>query len=137
MAFPPSRQFDQPQKVIVSSPQQFVRDGLSWPIEVVRQALDSSAAPSGRRLRRENEEETYYNERCPASKIPPEDPMTRQLDRRRFLQTSAALFASGPLMPAEKKVSANDCLQLAVIGVAAQGSYDLHEAANAGAAPVA
>ena len=65
-----------------------------------------------------------------------EPTMRRGLTRRRFLQTTAAgatAFWSGRLAAGEKRVSANDRLQVGIVGVAGQGEYDTNEVAKAGA----
>jgi predicted dehydrogenase len=60
--------------------------------------------------------------------------MSRHLSRRRFLHESTALAAAvavaGPLAAQEKKVSANAKVNLGVIGVGGQGSYNLHNVAH-------
>src|SRR5207249_2114593 len=67
--------------------------------------------------------------------------MGNYISRRRFLQTTAAAgaltFWSGRSSATENKVSANERVQVGVIGVAGQGQYDLNEVAKAGAAIVA
>src|SRR5712691_10569521 len=54
--------------------------------------------------------------------------MSRHLTRRRFMQGSAALAAAamtGSLAAEEKKAPPSERLNLGVIGVAAQGAYNL------------
>ncbi len=67
--------------------------------------------------------------------------MPSRPNRRHFLRTGAAAGASAffawPLLAEDKKPSANDRLQVGVIGVAGQGEYDWREAARAGAEIVA
>ena len=67
--------------------------------------------------------------------------MSSPLTRRRFLQTTAAIggagFFSGRLSAMERSPSANDRLQVGVIGVAGQGQYNWTEAARVGVAIVA
>ena len=67
--------------------------------------------------------------------------MSSPLTRRRFLQTTAAIggagFFSGRLSATDRSPSANDRLQVGVIGVAGQGQYNWTEAARVGAAIVA
>jgi predicted dehydrogenase len=63
--------------------------------------------------------------------------MANHLTRRHFLQTTAAATCAGPLLAAEKKISANERLHVAVIGVNGQGNYDMTEVAKAGAEIVA
>src|SRR5262249_17234455 len=70
--------------------------------------------------------------------------MTKRHSRRRFLQTAVASgalgatgFWSGRAPAEDKKPSANDRLHVGVIGIAAQGDYDLREVAKAGAEIVA
>jgi predicted dehydrogenase len=67
--------------------------------------------------------------------------MHQHVNRRRFLQTSAAAgamtFWTGRLPADEKKISANERVQVGIIGVAGQGEYDMNEVAKAGAAIVA
>jgi predicted dehydrogenase len=67
--------------------------------------------------------------------------MARRPNRRRFLQTSAAIGLTGlwerNLPARETRFPPSERLQVGVIGVAGQGGYDLHEVAGAGAAIVA
>jgi len=66
--------------------------------------------------------------------------MPHPLNRRRFLQTTAAGITglgTGLLAAQDKKDSPNEKLNVGVIGVAGQGEYDLNQVANAGAAIVA
>ncbi len=67
--------------------------------------------------------------------------MNQPISRRRFLQTAAAAGTVGLgtsfLRAEDKRGSPNDRLQVGVIGIAGQGTYDLNEVARAGAAIVA
>ena len=63
--------------------------------------------------------------------------MLHRFTRRRFLQSSAAVLLTAPLLAAEKKTSPNERLHVAVIGVNGQGNYDMTEVAKAGAEIVA
>ena len=67
--------------------------------------------------------------------------MPHRVTRRHFLQTAAAATAVGlagrPAPADDKKVSANERLNVGVIGVAGQGAYDMHEVAAAAANIVA
>ena len=67
--------------------------------------------------------------------------MVRNLNRRRFLQTTtatvAAGFFSGVLPAADKKPSAHDRLQVGVIGLSNQGEYNWRSVEETGAAIVA
>src|SRR5689334_10293282 len=66
--------------------------------------------------------------------------MIHRVNRRRFLQTTAAAgafgFWSGRLLADDPKPSANERLHVAVIGIAGQGDYDLGETAKTGTAIV-
>lgn len=67
--------------------------------------------------------------------------MANRLSRRRFLQTAAAAgavgFYPGLLRADDKKVSANEKVNVGIIGVAGQGEYDMNQTAAAGANIVA
>src|SRR5260370_9255191 len=63
--------------------------------------------------------------------------MANALSRRHFLQAGAAALCAGPLLAGEKKLSPNERLHVAVIGVNGQGDYDMKNVANAGAEIVA
>lgn len=66
--------------------------------------------------------------------------MSTRTTRRDFLKSSAvlgALAVTGQAAEEKKKPSANDRLQVAVIGVTNQGAYDMDEVAKAGAEVVA
>jgi predicted dehydrogenase len=63
--------------------------------------------------------------------------MPNALSRRHFLQAGAAALCAGPLLAGEKKLSPNERLHVAVIGVNGQGDYDMKNVANAGAEIVA
>jgi hypothetical protein len=54
--------------------------------------------------------------------------MPHQFSRRRFLQTSAAV-AAGLALPGPV-LAANDKINLAVIGVGGQGTYNLNSVAH-------
>jgi predicted dehydrogenase len=56
--------------------------------------------------------------------------MSSQITRRRFLQTSAAFAVAAPLAADEKKSSANERLNLGVIGVGGQGGFSLDNIAH-------
>jgi predicted dehydrogenase len=56
--------------------------------------------------------------------------MSRYLTRRRFLQSSAALAVAGSLAGDERKDSANEKVNLGVIGVGGQGTYNLGQVAH-------
>jgi predicted dehydrogenase len=60
--------------------------------------------------------------------------MSCRISRRRFLQTTTALgatgFWTGRLTGDEKKVSANDRLQVGIIGISGQGTYNINELAK-------
>jgi predicted dehydrogenase len=57
--------------------------------------------------------------------------MTSNFTRRRFIQASAAAaLAAGPLAAADKKVGANEKVNLGIIGVGGQGTYNLNGVAH-------
>src|SRR5687767_12380191 len=60
--------------------------------------------------------------------------MPSRFNRRKFLQAtavSAATLSSLPLLGQEKKVPPSERLNVAVVGVAGQGNYNLNELAKA------
>jgi len=67
--------------------------------------------------------------------------MANRLSRRRFLQVAAAAgatgFYPGLLRADDKKLSANEKVNVGIIGVAGQGEYDMNQTAGAGANIVA
>src|SRR5262249_44856129 len=70
----------------------------------------------------------------PTTTRPEEPPLSRSLNRRRFLQSSAALAASAALadaLPAgQQQRPRADRLRLGIIGVAGQGAYNLSNVAH-------
>src|ERR1700691_919106 len=66
--------------------------------------------------------------------------MTRRMNRRRFLQASAAAGASSffvnPLEAQPAPLPANERVRVGIVGVAGQGTYNLNEIANTGMAEI-
>ena len=66
--------------------------------------------------------------------------MSRRLNRRRFLQASAAAGAASffvnPLCAAERQPAAKERIRVGIIGVAGQGAYNLNEVDKTGLAEI-
>jgi predicted dehydrogenase len=72
--------------------------------------------------------------------MPPDRAMSRRVNRRKFLQASAALGAAGlfinPLSAAEQAPRPNDRIRVGIVGVAGQGTYNLNEVDKTGLAEI-
>src|SRR5262245_52700536 len=100
-----------------------VEHSMSWPQARTRVFERAGWPPPGLRGFRSS-----YNHPIPTAHLLPEFAMPQRLSRRRFLQTTAAgaigfWAASSPA--AGRKVSANEKLNLGVIGVAGRGASNL------------
>src|SRR5688572_26519090 len=74
---------------------------------------------------------TFTSASCPARKQPLPNPMRHAIDRRQFLKTTAvALVGASSLAAKPRKLSANEKLNIGVIGVSNRGGENLQGVAS-------